>query len=285
MSYWSLEIETPNELSDWLSWLIAEHLEVAVEIQDQETLTRGPDSDTCLLIVRTETEPDTQWVQEVKNCLHEVGCRDAPIRSKHESDSSWMLGWRAFFKPTEVAPGITVRPPWSEQSEREFDVVIDPGLAFGTGTHSTTQLAASLVVSVLRSHPPTIVLDQGCGSGILSLICAHFGHQVTGVEIDPVAVRNAQANLPLNSFPDGQVTIQQGDSLPSGDFHVIIMNIIAPVLIELAPEVSKSTAQTLILSGLLVEQEKNVCKAYVGWKPIQRETRGEWVGLVLTRTQ
>ena len=281
MSHWSIEIETPGELSDWLSWLIAEKLDVAVEIQDSETLISGPDDDFCRILVRTEEEPDATWVKMIQDCLIEVGYSDAPIRSRQTDDDSWRLGWKAFFKATEVAPDVIVRPPWSERSTADIDIVIDPGLAFGTGTHATTQLAAQLLVSELKDQSPISVLDQGCGSGILSLIAAHLGHQVTGVEIDPMATRSAQDNLPLNQFNGGEIKFICDDRIPNQSFEVVVANIIAPILIDLAPQITQACETTIILSGLLIDQEQRVLKAYRGWVVDKRITDGEWVGLIL----
>jgi ribosomal protein L11 methyltransferase len=283
MSYWSVEIETPSELTDWLSWLLAERLDVAVEIQDDETLTLGPDPDVYRIIVRSEEEPTPEWVRMIHDCLDEVGYPQASLRSRHEEDDSWRLGWRAFFKPTSLAEGVIVRPPWSESSDAEVEIIIDPGLAFGTGTHATTQLAASLLKSQLDSATDYSVLDQGCGSGILSLLAAKLGHRVLGIELDAMAVGSAQDNLPLNHFPEGQVSIEVGDRIPEADFDLIVMNIIAPVLIDLAPQVERSTAHSLILSGLLNDQESQVLRAYQAWQVSHREIHGEWVGLILHR--
>lgn len=283
MSHWSIEIETPSELSDWLSWLIAEKLDVAVEIQDADTLTPGPDDDFCRILVRTEDEPDATWVQMIQECLIEVGCSEAPIRSRQMNDDSWRLGWKAFFKATEVAPGVIVRPPWSDQSAAGIDIIIDPGLAFGTGTHATTQLAAQLLVEELKDQPPVSVLDQGCGSGILSLIAAYLGHQVIGVELDPMATRSAQDNLPLNQFNTGEIKFICDDRIPNQSFEVIVANIIAPILIDLAPQITQACGETIILSGLLIDQEQRVLKAYQGWSIKTRITEGEWVGLILKK--
>lgn len=289
MSHWSIEIETPSELSDWLSWLIAERLDVAVEIQDDETMTPGPEPEFCRLLVRTEEEPSSDWVKQIQDCLIEVGCSEAPIRSRHDEDDSWRLGWRAFFKATEVAPGVIVRPPWSELAEKAqntvIDIVIDPGLAFGTGTHATTQLAAQLTVKTLKEQTPLKVLDQGCGSGILSLIAARLGHKVTGVEIDPMATRNAQENLPLNHLSDDDIKFIVADAVPQEEFDVVIANIIAPVLIDLAPQIKTACQDTIILSGLLSDQERQVLKAYDGWSPIERIQQGEWLGLILKKAE
>jgi len=178
-----------------------------------------------------------------------------------------------------------VRPPWSESSGAEIEIIIDPGLAFGTGTHATTQLAAQLLKKYLISVSDYVVLDQGCGSGILSLLAAKMGHRVVGVEIDAMAVNSAQDNLLLNHFPEGQVRVEVGDRLPEIDVDLVVMNIIAPVLIDLAPQVESSTAHSLILSGLLTDQEAQVLKSYHSWNITHRETSGEWVALILQRSR
>ena len=285
MSHWSIEIETPSELSDWLSWLIAERLDIAVEIQDDETMTPGPEPEFCRLLVRTEEEPNSDWVKQIQACLIEVGCSEAPIRSRHTDDNSWQLGWRAFFKPTEVAPGVIVRPPWSDATEAKIDIIIDPGLAFGTGTHATTQLAAQLLIKSLEGQSSLKILDQGCGSGILSLIAAHLGHTVTGVEVDPMATRSANDNLPLNNFSSENIKFIVADTVPQNTYDLVIANIIAPVLIDLAPQIKAACQSTIILSGLLKDQESQVLKAYVGWRPIERINYGEWLGLILKRVE
>ena len=284
MSHWSVEIESPAELSDWLSWLIAERLDVAVEIQDEETFIQGPEEDTSRLIVRIEKMPTEEMINALHDCLSEVGCMDCPVRTQKNDDTDWRLGWRAFFSPTMIAPNIIARPPWSEESDEDhLDVIIDPGLAFGTGTHATTQLAATLCAEVLRHKSPCRVLDQGCGSGILTVLCAKLGHYAHGVELDPVAANNARENIKLNRFTDDQIKITTSDEVPKASFDVVVVNIIAPVLIELASNLKAACGETLILSGLLVDQEKSVLKVYTGWVVQKRITQGHWVGLILQR--
>ena len=119
--------------------------------------------------------------------------------------------------------------------------------------------------------------------GILSLIAAKLGHIAIGVEIDPVAVRSATKNLPLNNLTENELSFQASGEVPSGPFDVVIANIIAPVLIDLAAAICKVAEESIILSGMLLDQESSVLKAYPGWVVKDRFTQGEWVGLVLTR--
>ena len=140
-----------------------------------------------------------------------------------------------------------------------------------------------MLVNTLKSTSQKRVLDQGCGSGILSLIAAKLGHIAMGVEIDPVAVRRPTENLPLNNLTENELSFQASGEVPSGSFDVVIANIIAPVLIDLAAAICKVAEESIILSGMLLDQESNVLKAYPGWVVHDRFTQGEWVGLILTR--
>jgi len=283
MSHWQIEIEAPTERAEWLSWVIAERLSVAVEQLDQETLTRGVDEDIDLLIVRLEDEPSEEQLATLRACLSETGCEGAPLRTSRDDDEGWRLGWRAFFKPVEVAEGVIARPPWEPAQEgAELELIIDPGLAFGVGTHPTTQLAARLLKAELSGRAPCRVLDQGSGSGLLSMLAAKLGHEVIGVELDEMATLSARDNLPLNGLSAEQVRLEVGVEVPEGPFELVIANIIAPVLIELAPALSAACGATLILSGMLESQEQSVREAYPEWRVTRRLSEEGWVGLCLS---
>lgn len=292
MSHWSIEIEAPSHSSEWLSWLIAERLESAVEQLDQETLTQGASEALDTLIVRLESEPTEEQLSALRDTLSEVGCPDAPIRTYHDEDEGWRLGWRAFFKPVEVAPGVIARPPWETSSVEKnaegaapLEIIIDPGLAFGVGTHPTTKLAATLLKRTLEGRAPCRVLDQGSGSALLTMLAAKLGHSATGVEIDEMATLSARDNLPLNGLTESQVRLEVGAEVPPGPFEVVIANIIAPVLIELAPQLSAVCSKQLLLSGMLESQEPNVLAAYPTWQVAERlcDPETQWVGLRLEK--
>ncbi len=280
MSYWSVEIEAPSDRADWLAWRLAERLETAVEQQDHETLTRGPDEGVDLLVVRLEEEPTEEQIEGIRGCLREAGLEGAALRTRRDDDDGWRLGWRAFFTPVEVAPGAVARPPWEPPAPGALDLVIDPGLAFGVGTHPTTRLAARALMEELKGRAPCRVLDQGCGSGILTLLAAKLGHDALGVEIDEMATQSAAENLPLNGADGegrlpggGRARFEVGEEVPAGPFEVVVANIIAPVLTALAAPLSACCARTLILSGLLESQEEGVLAHYPEWRVVARESQ------------
>ena len=129
-------------------------------------------------------------------------------------DGDWKDKWKEFFKPTKVTDRIVVKPTWEEYTPKEDELVIeiDPGMAFGTGTHETTSLCMKLMEKYLGEHPEEKkILDVGCGSGILSICGALLGsREILGIEIDEDAVRVAHENVEENHVEDA-VKVMQGD--------------------------------------------------------------------------
>jgi ribosomal protein L11 methyltransferase len=283
MSYWIVEIQCPQENAEHLSWLWAQNLETAVELQDHDThpeLEEGK----AKVIARLEKAPDEEWLHIAKQAVIEAECDAYAIQSRFEADDSWQLGWKAFFKPTIICDALGVRPPWEESNPSlPLEIIIEPGLAFGVGTHATTQLAAKLAAKYLSQVERQTVIDMGCGSGILAIACAKWGHETVGVEIDEIAIENAKENGEINgvdvswicdaNFPEARV------------FDVSIINIIAPVLIQLAAQALVHTQKYIILSGMLVEQEETVLRFYLKnqWQIKERMVTDGWVGLILEK--
>ncbi len=176
------------------------------------------------------------------------------VREVHEED--WANAWREHFVAHRVGRNLVIRPSWREFSAGPEDLVItlDPGMAFGTGLHPTTRLALAAIEDHVRAGDR--VLDVGTGSGILSLAAARVGASVIlACDIDEVAVDAAQSNVTANGF-DSVITVRQGSvdiAANSERFDVVIANIIANVIIDLAPKLAASVRPggTLIGSGIL----------------------------------
>ncbi len=285
MSYWMIEIECAQDQAEHISWLWAQNLNTAVEIQDHDTHPDIFKENQGKVVARLTEAPDEEWLRIARLSLVEAECEDVFIQTRYEADDSWQLGWKAFFKPTIICPTLGVRPPWEPANPNlPLEIIIEPGLAFGVGTHATTQLAARLTAEVLESEKSIkSVIDMGCGSGILAIVAAKWGHKVVGVEIDEIAIENAIENGQIN---DAQVEwICDGNYPENRKFDLSIVNIIAPILIELASQVLAYTTEQIILSGMLVEQEQAVLKFYLkdGWQITKRLEHEGWVGLQLTK--
>jgi ribosomal protein L11 methyltransferase len=176
------------------------------------------------------------------------------------ADQDWVRLTQSQFTPVEITPQFWIVPTWHTPPAQARQVIrLDPGLAFGTGTHPTTRMCLRWIAQ----HPPHSrrVLDYGCGSGILAIAAARFGAaRIDAVDIDPAAVESAAANAQAN-----QVTINPG--LPAqakGQYHLVLANILATPLKLLAPLLCSlvSPGGTLVLAGILERQAGELTQAY-----------------------
>ena len=194
-----------------------------------------------------------------------------PLRSEPVADG-WRDAWRAFHRPVEVG-GVWVRPPWLD--EPADALLLEPGYAFGTGAHPTTRGVAAF----LREEPPGRLLDLGCGSGLLSILAASWGHApVEAWDLDPHAVEATRANLARNGL-DGRVTVRHADvlvdPLPAAD--LALANIERRVNETLLARDGLPTR--VIASGLRCED----AFAHPGWHVEREEVEDGWRTLVLVR--
>ena len=184
-----------------------------------------------------------------------------------------------------VGEHLVVCPSWEEYQPQEGDVMLtlNPGMAFGTGTHDTTRLCMELLEKYIT--PEDSVLDVGCGSGILAITAALLGaKEIKGCDIDEVAVKVAGENAALNKVAD-RIAFHKGDltSQVEGSFQLICANIVADVIIRLSRDVGKYLAQDgiFITSGIIDTREQDVQDALAanGFTVIERRTSGGWVAL------
>ena len=203
-------------------------------------------------------------------------------------DEEWATAWRQFFKPTHVGR-IVIKPSWEDYEAQGDDLVveIDPGMAFGTGDHPTTQLC--LLALQDHIHGGETVLDVGTGSAILSLACVRLGAvRVVGLDVDPVAVSAARANVKRLGLED-TITIEEADSPNAfaGEADLVVANIIAKVIMEMAEDLHAKVRSggKLIASGIIQERADDVSAklSSVGFRLLEDRRDGEWVALVMER--
>ena len=202
----------------------------------------------------------------------------------------WLAAWRQFFTPVPCGRRFVVLPPWLADSEEFPDrtkVLIEPKSAFGTGHHATTALCLMVLSDLLdagRVSPGETFLDLGTGSGVLGIACCKSGLKGEGLDIDVLAVENALENRVLNHVEDFEVRQGSIDAVPGKTYDLVLANILARPLIELAPLIVRACkpGACLILSGLLEIQADSVEEAYTAQclpKP-RRVLDGEWCALV-----
>lgn len=207
-------------------------------------------------------------------------------------DEDWKDKWKENFKPSKITKRIVVKPTWEEYIAGDEEIVlqIDPGMAFGTGTHETTSLCLRLMEKYLSDFPENKkVLDIGCGSGILSIAAALLGAgEVMAVEIDKDAVSVAAENVKLNGVLNN-VSVVQGDLTKGIDFKadIIVANLMADLVMVLAESAANHMEDggIFISSGILTEKKETVSEAIrnAGFEILEIEEDGEWCAIVARR--
>ena len=205
-------------------------------------------------------------------------------------NEDWENNWKQYFHPIPVGEKLLIRPTWEDEFEAGDRKVlnIEPGLAFGTGTHETTRLCLETLEKHI--HEGTTVLDIGCGSGILSIASLLLGaEKAVGVDIDALAVKTAIENGEVNNFKEPEYTILQGNLTDkvSGKFDVVVANIVADVIIMFCKDVADFMKDDalFITSGIIDTREQDVIDAFNkhGFEIKARHTKGGWVCFECTK--
>ena len=238
-----------------------------IDLIDEELLARPRDR-ALIHIFLAESDNPAEAVAFIGERLSAAGI-DYELGRETVSDADWADGWKRYFHPLKVSDRVVVRPTWEAYTPAPGEVVlsIDPGMAFGTGSHATTALCLRAVDR--RVRPGDRVLDMGCGSGILLIAALLLGaHSAVGVELDGTAARIAGENAALNRLGEDQVKIIHGNLLATPelagqigrDFDLICANIVADVLIPMAPYLAHfaATEGILIASGIIEERLSDV---------------------------
>ncbi len=229
---------------------------------------------------------DAQYAKKIIKILQDrLPC--IPIKKTSIPNQDWMSAWKEFFTPIHVGR-FTVIPPWlvNNTAIREHSIIIEPKSAFGTGHHETTALCLEAISSLVDKEyvkPCMNFFDIGTGSAILSIACAKLGLIGIGLDIDPVAIINAEENILLNGVAN-YVSIKEGiiDNVQGKIFELIVANILAEPLKNLSHKIIGCLAHGghLVLSGILNEQAEAVECMYASLGEPYHYTSGEWVALV-----
>lgn len=207
------------------------------------------------------------------------------------NEEDWANSWKAYYKPIRIGERIVIVPAWEKYNAKEDDIIVrmDPGMAFGTGTHETTRLVIGLLEKYVR--PDIRVLDVGCGSGILAICAAKLGAgECKAYDIDPVAVKVARENIKDSGLSN--VTCDVSDLLRQVDtayapYHVICANIVADIIIRMTPDVGRlMDEQSVILaSGIIVERADDViaCFEANGFQIVERAEENGWCALAVKK--
>ena len=238
-----------------------------------------------------ELENKIQGIKDKVQQLPEFGLDigSGKIEIKEIDQIDWETSWKQYFKPVHITDRIVVKPQWEEYLPQEDELIIhiDPGMAFGTGTHETTSMCIKAIEKNLE--PGYSILDIGTGSGILSIAAVLLGaKEATGVDLDPVAVEVANENIEINGLSD-KINILHGDllTLIKGQFDIVVANIIADAILILLDSDVKSFVKDnglFICSGIIQEKEGLVVEKLKekGFEIKEINRDGEWVCITST---
>jgi len=240
-------------------------------------------------------------VDDVKRSMNQLKAMDLGfdlgslrVETAYVSDADWANSWKAFYSPTQIGERLLVRPSWegAANPEKRIVVAMDPGMAFGTGTHHTTRMCLELAENYVNANDS--VLDLGCGSGILSISSLLYGAMnALAVDIDPIVESIAYKNAALNGLARDRFSFINCDILQEGysrgrilskKYNVIFANIVASVIIELAALVPTLLDDDgcFIASGIISERYSEVEAALneAGMRVVETKLSEDWVALV-----
>jgi len=212
------------------------------------------------------------------------------IKTEIVDEKDWAEAWKTYFEVTRITENITIKPTWKDHNAGENEIVIhlDPGMAFGTGTHPTTAMCIKLIETYLE--PGSSFLDVGTGSGILMIAAAKLGaRNMTGIDTDELAIDVSRQNLAKNDIDPGlyHLSCTTLDKTDQGPYHFIAANIIAQVIVDILPQIAIRTAQNsiIILSGIITDRQKDVLAALEANHlcVIHEDHMDEWVTLAARR--
>jgi len=234
------------------------------------------------------------YIESLKKIFPDSG--PVSITSEIITGEDWAHAWKSFFKPMRLTERIVVKPSWEDFTAKKEDIVleIDPGMAFGTGSHASTHLSLrALEVIILsdafrKKFSKIKALDVGTGTGILGMAAAKLGaHRVLGIDIDPEAIRAASENVQKNALGDKMTVTSRDLTEITEKFSIILANITYLELVRLCPLLFARLEEegVLILSGILADQIWDLSNVYQrhGFSVLSTSREGEWVCAVLTK--
>ena len=316
MNWLEVSLTVNGELAEAVADVLARFAYSGVMMEQGVTYTNDEDAGTPTgpITVRAYLEVNDKLEetrQKLEEALYYLGMiQPLPAASYKEiADQNWMEAWKQHYKPILIGTRLVILPAWMDSPEpNRVAIKIDPGMAFGTGTHPTTRLCLELIEKTFDDRPqtsdngksstvhrPLSVIDVGCGSGILSIAAIKLGaEKALGVDIDAASITNALENAQTNYI--GKELFLEVGSVPEildGKFAVkkaplVVANILAPVIIRLFDAGLANLIDSqgaIILSGILQEQAQSVIEAAQakGLSLKERSQMGDWVAVTMVR--
>lgn len=312
MKWNKFRLQTTTEAEDIVSSMLMDLGIQGIEIEDKVPLTQmdkqqmfvdilpeiASDDGVAYISFYLEEEADKdQVLAEVRAGLEEmksyVDVGACTIEESQTEDVDWVNNWKQYFHQFYV-DDVLIIPSWEEVKPEDSDkmiIHIDPGTAFGTGMHETTQLCIRQIRKFVT--PDTKILDVGCGSGILGMLALKFGAKYSvGTDLDPCAIDATHENMEVNGIRKDQYEVMIGNIIDDPDiqdqvgyevYDIVVANILADVLVALTPVIlhQLKTGGIYITSGIIEDKEETVVNAVLdaGLEVLDVTHQGEWVSV------
>lgn len=312
MKWNKFRLKTTTEAEDIVSSMLADLGIEGVQIEDKIPLTESdkeqmfvdiaPDAEEddgiAYLSFYLDPEDDKDAIlenvkRELQDMASYVDVGACEIEESQTEDVDWVNNWKKYFHQFHV-DDILIIPSWEEVQPEDSDkmvIHIDPGTAFGTGMHETTQLCIRQIRKYVT--PDTRILDVGCGSGILGMLALKFGASYSvGTDLDPCAIEATHENMGVNGISRDQYEIMIGNIIDDPEvqdkvgfeaYDIVVANILAPVLVELTPVIVNQMKKggIYITSGIIDDKEQMVVDAVkkAGLEVLEVTYQGEWVSV------
>ncbi|MCX7884023.1 MAG: 50S ribosomal protein L11 methyltransferase [Caloramator sp.] len=275
-------IEDPNDIinrnQDEMSWDFAD---VSIlEYKDSAAVVKGyfsQDDDIDNIV-----EYINDKIKELINMGIDVG--EGKIITNVVCEEDWANSWKKYYKTTKLGKNIVIKPKWEEYSPKNDEIVIelDPGMAFGTGTHETTIMCIELLEKYIKKGDT--VFDIGTGSGILSIASSKLGaEKIIGVDIDEVAVDAARENIQYNNVSNVEIRLGNLTDVVEGKADVIVANIIADIILKLTDTIKPFLKENgiFIVSGIIQDRKQDIVEKFnnSGFNICDIKQMGEWVAI------
>ena len=302
MKWINFSLKSPYEYEDLIYNYLYENEVYSFEVVDDRTVDEVEetkpywveiDNDLRIgeeyLYIKFNLEDNEENFDKITNLIDNLNRLSSDIKTEYKRDCEeydWTVEWKKFFKPLEVGEKFVIVPSWEEYKADKDKIIleIDPGMAFGTGSHETTAICLKLLEEV--DLKDKVVADVGTGSGILAIACAklHAKH-VLALDIDPLSIKTAKENVVVNDCFN-KVEVMESDLLNTSkdNYDLIIANILPDVIINLIPDAYEKLNKKgfILVSGIILEKKDSIIKELKqhGFSIVKDLDMGEWTGII-----
>ncbi|CCL14831.1 50S ribosomal protein L11 methyltransferase [Clostridioides difficile] len=278
-------------IEDPKDFLFQKKNELDWDYVEEEVFKKNEEDDVLIKTYVSEEKNVMEFVEIIKQKVlglkgFGIDIGEGSVSLDQVNEADWANAWKAYYKPTKVGQRVVVKPTWEDYAMQEGDLIIelDPGMAFGTGTHETTSMCIRELEKYVNKDSK--VFDIGCGSGILAIAAAKLGaKEVVAVDLDEVAVKVAKENV-LENKVEKSVSVMHGNltDVIKDKADVIVANIIADIIKILAKDVQNFMKEDAIFisSGIILDKVEEVKESLIenGFEIVEVQKLGEWSAIV-----